>query len=530
MEAQWTAFVEENTPALLKWCWCKCGQWDKAEELAQEVWLQFFTTLRREHQVLQPEHLLWRIAKFVWCKSLRSRRPGDILLDPTDSQADFAEELALQEERTQLSDWLHQRITRLSRTQREIMILYYVDQLPQQTIAQRLNTTVAAVRWHLFDTRRKLREEHHTMEQKEYVYRPSTLHMGINGQSVPNVATMTIENNLLMQNILLYCYRQGHTVPEISAGLGVAAAYVEHDLQWLKEQEFVTEDKGKYFTAFTIHDRQYESDVIGVFKKNQEQVSLRITRYLLEKEDTIRSIGFIGCNKPMNKLLWLLIYHFTRHLPLPVETPDAPPFRPDGGRYWPLGFDCTAPVENDLQAGWAYNGAMSARGFHWFGLYDFGQSNIEHLMDAWTPEWLTLRKLLEKLIFSGFNLDCVTEDEERVNLATLAEEGFIVMEDGKVTPNFVIFTHEQYEKLCQEVFVPLAQALQPAMRALLEDFRRMSAAALPAHLQHLSQHDVFQSIHNVGFATELLSFQAGYLYKPESKRDGEFLTCCYVKP
>lgn len=529
MEAQWTAFVEENTLSLLKWAWRKCGQWDKAEELAQEVWLQFFTTLHRESQVLQPEHLLWRIAKFVWCKSLRSKRPGDIPLDPTDTQADFAEELALQEEHTQLSGWLHQRITRLSRTQREIMILYYVDQLPQQDIAQRLHTTVAAVRWHLFDTRRKLREEHHTMEQKEYVYRPSTLHMGINGQSVPNVATMTIDNNLLMQNILLYCYRQGHTVPEISAGLGVAAAYVEHDLQWLKEQEFVTEDKGKYFTAFTIHDRQYESDVIGVFKKNQEQVSLRIVRYLLEKEDTIRSIGFIGCDKPMSKLLWLLIYHFTRHLPMPVKRPDAPPFRPDGGRYFPLGFDRTAPVENDLRAGWAYNGAMSDRGFYWFGLYNFGQSNIEHLMDAWTPEWLTLRKLLEKLIANGFDLGCVTE-EERCDLATLAEEGFIVMENGKARPSFVIFNQEQYERLQQEVFAPLAQALQPAMQAMLEDFRRMSAAALPAHLQHLSQHDVAMAIYDVGFATELLAFQAGYLYKPESKREGEFLTCCYVQP
>lgn len=527
MEEQWTAFVEENTLPLLKWAWSKCGQWDRAEELAQEVWLQFFTTLRRESQVLLPEHLLWRIAKFVWCKSLRSKTPGDIPFDPSEDEPDFAEELALQEERAQLSAWLHQRITQLSRTQREIMILYYIDQLPQQTIAARLNTTVAAVRWHLFDTRRKLREEHHTMEQKEYIYRPSTLEIGINGQAVPNMATNTAASNLLMQNILLYCYRQGHTVPEISAGLGVAAAYVEHDLQWLKEQELVTEDKGRYFTAFTIHDKQFESDIIGVFMKNQEQVSLRIVHRLLEKENAIRSLGFIGCDKPMNKLLWLLIYHFTRHLPLPVENPN-PPFRPDGGRYWPLGFSRSQPIENDLRGNWAYNGAMNNDGFYWFGLYDFGHSDIEHLMDAWTPEWLNLRKLLEKLITNGFDLSCVTEDE-RFNLATLAEKGFIIMEGSKAMPNFVIFTREQYEKLCAEVFQPLADELQPALQTIAEDLRRMSAAALPAHLQHLSQHDVAQAMHDIGFATELLAFQAGYLYKPESKRDGEFLTCCYVQ-
>lgn len=535
MKEHFEAWVDAYALPLLRWALHRTGSQQQAEDLAQEVWLQFFAAAIREKQanrpICQPEHLLWKVAKYVWCKQLRDQRYRHSPALLPDQQEDFASALADAEERRQLTAWLHRRIVGLSRQQREIMILYYIDQVSQKEIAARLNLSEGAVRWHLFDTRRKLREEQQTMTQQttDYVYRPGRLHVAICGMSGPEVAITRINQSLLMQNILLNCYRQGRTVQEISASLGVAAAYVENDLHWLKEQEFVTEEKGRYYTSFLIHDGYYTNDVCKIFFDNQEHVSLAIVRYLLEHEDAIRALGFVGCNKPMDKLLWLLLYHFTHHLPLPLEKP-TPPHRPDGGRYNPLGFDRSKRPEHDLSEYWDSNGDMwHHHGFCWFGLYNFGRSDIEALMHSYTPEWNALRLLLEKLAAHRFDLRCVSEDEQ-YHLAQLVEKGFLLMDGGKAEPNFVIFTAEQYEQLWEQIFQPFYKTLKPALQRMAQAFHSLSQRTLPSHLQHLIPLDAVLAMMDIGFMTELIAFKEGCLYKPQGQRDGEFLTMCYIQP
>lgn len=533
MEKRMEAWVDAYALPLLRWAMDKTGQHHPAEDLVQEVWLQFLSAVRREERqgrtIAEPEHLLWRVAKYVWCKQLRTQRYRQPAPPPEAVQEDFVALQADREEQRQLTAWLHRRIVNLSRRQREIMILFYIDQVPQKEIAARLNISEGAVRWHLFDTRRKLREEHHTMElTTDYVYRPGRLHMAVCGMPVPDVDIKRINQSLLMQNILLHCYREGRTVQEISAALGVAAAYVENDLQWLKTQEFVTEEKGRYLTSFVIQDSDYENQVSKVFFESKEAVSLTIIRYLTEHEEAIRALGFAGCNKPMDQLLWLLIYHFTRFLPLPIEKP-TPPLRPDGGRYHPLGFDRSRRPDLRLREDWDANGSMKLGNFYWYGLYTFGLSDIEAMLDSYTPEWNALRLLLEKLIANDFDPSCVAEAEQ-YRLAQLVEKGFLLMAGGRPAPNFVIFTQKQYTALKEEIFVPLAELLQPALRQLAEKFRQLCQATLPAHLGHLAEFNEAMDLMDVGFMTELIAFKEGYLYKPHDQRDGEFLTLAYLMP
>lgn len=532
MQDEYARWVEKYSPALLKWAWGKTGSREQAEDLTQEVWLQFFSAARKERsqgrRITQPEHLLWRVARFVWLHALRQTTAHRMipLDDAHPDPHDFTADLAERAERTYLGAWLHQRIINLNRLQREAMILYYIDQLPQREIARRLGVSEATLRWHLFDTRKKLKEGASDMtETTEFVYRPRTLHMGINGQAVPDLATSRLAANLLMQNICCACYHEGRTAQELADMLGVARPYIEHDLEWLTEQELVTVDKGRYYTAFLIMTSQQETAMLRVYQAHKATLCDAITGHLLSHEETIRAIGFTGSDGPMAKLLWLLIYRFCNHLPMPVETPE-PPIRPDGGKYWPLGFDRTEPAA-DIRRGFAYNGSMCNDGFYWFGLHDFGQSEIEDMMDAWTPEYKQLRTMLEKLIHAGFDPSCVA-DAERFTLAQLAEKGFVTVTDSSITPNFVIFTKGQYDRLYHEVFRPLAEQLQPEVCRLADDLRDLSLSMLPPHLKHLAPLAQSQALLDAAFITELLAFHDGTLYHPVSKRDGEFLTMAYI--
>lgn len=530
--ARW---VDEYSPALLKWAWGKTGDPHRAEDLTQEVWLQFFSAVRKEEQqarpVALPEHLLWKVARYVWLKSLRQKehlpleeisKSGSGHFAPKD----FAARLAEEDEQARLRAWVHQRVINLNRLQREIFILYYVEQVPLRDIARRLGVSESTLRWHLFDTRKKLREGANHMTNTEFVYRPRKLHLGINGQAVSQLDTTRINDNLLMQNILLACYDEGRTAQELAEMLGVARPYIEHDLDWLLRQEFLSESKGRFYTTFMITTCTQDNAIYRVYEQHKPALSGAICQYMIDCAEAIRRIGFTGCDRPMPKLLWTLIYLFTRNLPLPCETP-VPPFRPDGGRYWPLGFDHSDFDPNGPRVDFAYNGAMNSNGFYWFGLHDFGQSEIEDMMDAWTPEYLRLRTLLTKLIHAGFDPACVTE-EEKYTLAQLIEKGFLLKTGDALTPNFLIFTQEQYDALREEVFAPLADTLQPELAALARDLHELSLSNLPGHLQHLAPLAEAMAQHDVAYMTELLAFRDGTLYHPVDKRDGEFLTMAYI--
>lgn len=529
MREQFAAWVEEYSLSLLRWARGKTGEPTAAEDLTQEVWLQFFSAARREadaaRAIAQPEHLLWKIARHVWLKSLRRRDMLPLTEDSPDSE-DFPTRLADAQEDARLRAWVHQRIVNLNRLQREIFILYYVDQVPQREIARCLGVNESTLRWHLSDTKRKIKEEADHMTNTEFVYRPRKLHLGINGQAVAQLDTTRINNDLLMQNILLACYDQGRTAAELAEMLGVARPYIEHDIDWLVKQEFLSESKGRYFTTFMISTCTQDDAIYRVYERHKADLSGAICQYMFDHEEDIRRIGFIGCDKPMNKLLWTLIYLFTRNLPQPSETP-LPPYRPDGGRYWPLGFDRSDYDPQSPRAGFAYNGAMNSVNFYWFGLHNFGTSEIEDMMDAWTPEYLQLRTLLVKLIHADFDPACVTE-EEKFTLAQLIEKGFLFMEGDAIRSNFLIFTGEQYDALRREIFAPLAEALQPEIAALARDLHELSLSNLPPHLKHLSPLAEALAQHDVGYMTELLAFRDGTLYQPKDKRDEEFLTMAYI--
>lgn len=85
MRSLFEEWVDEYSLPLLKWARGKTGSPAAAEELTQEVWMQFFSAVRREGSagkaIAQPEHLLWKVARYVWLKSLRQKQPLPLMAD-----------------------------------------------------------------------------------------------------------------------------------------------------------------------------------------------------------------------------------------------------------------------------------------------------------------------------------------------------------------------------------------------------------------------------------------------------------------
>jgi RNA polymerase sigma-70 factor (ECF subfamily) len=58
---------------------------------------------------------------------------------------------------SELRDVVHAAIARLSEQQRTALVLFSIEQLPQKEVAEIMGCSVEAVKWHVFQARKKLR-------------------------------------------------------------------------------------------------------------------------------------------------------------------------------------------------------------------------------------------------------------------------------------------------------------------------------------------------------------------------------------
>ena len=520
---------EEWAARVLRWARGKTRTAQEAEDLAQTVLLEWLRAVRAQEErgacVAEPEHLLWRIARFVWCKSLR---PGTYYrcepLSEKLSAGETPEESAeRQDEQRRQTAFVRRQIMRLSRIQRETLVWYYLENRTTADIARRLRVSENTLRWHLSDSRKKIREADGKMTSTEFVYCPKKLHVAINGEAYDDRLTREVLDNLLHQNILLRCYAQGQTAQELCDELGVARPYIEDAVNVLLRDELLTADGGRVRTNFIITSGAQEEARLAVYDAHKDELSREIVRQLMAHEQEIRAIGFIGCDVPMPRLLWWLIYRCTAALPNPAEMPPRP-YHADGGAYHLMGF--AREPENRHYLAWDYNGPMYNDGFRWFGLQHFGNSPVQDLFELNQPHMGKLCALLIRLIQADFDPSCVTADEQEL-LAELLARGFLRKADGSIKPNFCVLTREQVQRLRQEVFLPIVEAVQPAWTRVCNELRTLCKASVPKHLQALADLPLHMAALAAGYMTEQIAYAYGALEKPETPEDAAMWTLVY---
>lgn len=520
---------EEWAARVLRWARGKTRTTQEAEDLAQSVLMEWLRAVRAQEErgacVAEPEHLLWRIARFVWCKSLR---PGTYYrcepLSEKLSAGETPEESAeRQDEQRRQTAFVRRQIMRLSRIQRETLVWYYLENRTTADIARRLRVSENTVRWHLSDSRKKIREADGKMTSTEFVYCPKKLHVAINGEAYDDRLTREVLDNLLHQNILLRCYAQGQTAQELCDELGVARPYIEDAVNVLLRDELLTADGGRVRTNFIITSGAQEEARLAVYDAHKDELSREIVRQLMAHEQEIRAIGFIGCDVPMPRLLWWLIYRCTAALPNPAEMPPRP-YHADGGAYHLMGF--AREPENRHYLAWDYNGPMYNDGFRWFGLQHFGSSPVQDLFELNQPHMGKLCALLIRLIQADFDPSCVTADEQEL-LAELLARGFLRKADGSIKPNFCVLTREQVQRLRQEVFLPIVEAVQPAWMRVCNELRTLCKASVPKHLQALADLPLHMAALAAGYMTEQIAYAYGALEKPETPEDAAMWTLVY---
>ncbi len=147
--------------------WRLLNNREDAMEVTQDAFLKAYDNLR---SLSRPERFGPWLMRIVTNLALNRRRYRALRkgasLDATDADD---EHLELPDERSvtpeeniageDLADVIWRRIERLPETQRLALVMFSIDHMPQKDIAEMLQISVEAVKWHVFTARKKLREQ-----------------------------------------------------------------------------------------------------------------------------------------------------------------------------------------------------------------------------------------------------------------------------------------------------------------------------------------------------------------------------------
>jgi RNA polymerase sigma factor (sigma-70 family) len=223
----------------------------EADEICSEIIYEVYSSLLKIPELYNPDGYVWRISenvysKYVMAKKREAHTPIDGLEIP--AEPDFEAEDDLQREYAVL----RREIAYLTKTRREIIVLFYFEKQKITKIARTMKLSEGTVKWHLNRARDELKEGLR-MERtigKLGIAPIKFTGMGHNGNPGKLGGPEAYITGTIEQNVLYSVYFTPKNESEISDELGIAPVYLDDIISKLENNGFLTRVKNDKFTTY----------------------------------------------------------------------------------------------------------------------------------------------------------------------------------------------------------------------------------------------------------------------------------------
>ncbi len=432
--------IEENLHTIFAWSMAKLYDKSEAEDLAQDIICAVLKAVPRLENDAAFFGFLWRVAENTLMARLRKKRINEVELEEHFCGTYFLtpEDEFIKSEEIQL---LRRELSLLSNQYREVTVRYYIYGKSCSEISTELDISTEMVKYYLFKTRKILKEGiGMNREYGEKSYNPSTFRVDFwGGNSNPY---FELFERRLPGNIVLSAYDKPVTVTELSVELGVAAVYLEDEIEVLERYELLKKIGDKYQTNIIIFTEVYEKRALERFRPVFEAMAEKLNFQLEELFPKLRALDFHGKEQNENYLKWmfanLAVYqgmfeadHIGRE-----KFGDYPALA-NGSCGFVFGYD------NDYET------------HHFHGIYDDGENEDKtasvsivnyrilekcqriHIGCSWKN---SIRALTDATLFAQ-------ADESNDEVVRFINEGVIRADNGKLSPNFPVFSEKVFDEI-----------------------------------------------------------------------------------
>ncbi len=538
--------ILEYADKIYGFAYSKTHDHGKAEDLSQEILLQLCKKRADGHaDIDNMDAYIWRISYYTWANFLRKNKPAwdavggseqlDSVADDEDIEADY--------ERRELYERLRREVMYLSRTRREITVMYYYDGLRGEEIAARLGIPAATVRWHMRETKQILKERL-TMESTNGIYTPTRLIVGHNGW-VCNYDMNGLQSDIIMQNICIICRDRPLTVEEIARTLGIAAVYLEDKIEKLLYMDYIRlVGANKYQTTFYIYTPEDELFNAEFACKHILELAEPVYEIARAALPYLRAEGMIDgeCSDDflLYPLVMITVTGIVRQLSQEANErlgglPHNSPRRKDGSEHFVgANFPWTqekldAISDPDVRHYIIHGGGCGVKTRHRENMesLQFDQAEFGGWRNFDGEDLLALRRI-HAIIKTGE----VPNDYDRILISTQVEKGYVRVDDGRPVLLIPYINGAALEAPEANSAIAAYQIVHrdkiDHMVELLAEHRRAFAKRLPAYLDENERN--YTIANRAGFGQHGIVYalhHAGYLYTPSEEEKKRICTIVF---
>lgn len=529
---------------IFRFCYKRLYSRYDAEDLASEIICHVLEGMNK-YQIGSLDAWVWRIVHNRYARFVDDRNKKSIVLSCEDELFEIADYTDIDEESTeQQYETVFRYLHTLSSEFRNIFVDYYIGELSIRSLSQKYSLPETTIKWRLNAGRQKIRD-------RIGENRMDKVYKRINWNTTSCNGSMDSDKYLYSQIARSICeavYENPLTVEEISLRTGIPTLYIEDELPRLEYGDAVREIGNKYATDFIIMHLKDRPVLHKDYQKLSDMLSNHMEQFLAQIKDDVQKIGFIGCDRDISKLgyiivplaLRLLIWEIKKDT-VKLSIPPYPP-RKDGGYGWFIvdevenqEFENTF-MEDPYSTG---NNGFAVEGSNpgWFYYYW-----IRRYFSQEVNSKQGLRILAEKNIVNIENAGEVDTDQLcQEEIAVLIANGLIRRDNRRYVCDFPLFTNEQFcvlKELTEIKDPEIDKTISAFIENIFETIRLNMYSKVPKRLESQIDQRISCDMNDhlnyiTGYVMEKL-ISRGVLHKPDSENpvtdgvfyvEGEYISC-----
>ncbi len=296
----------------------RCNTSYEAEDLCSDIIIAVISAVHKQEKINNFYAFVWTIARRIYADWSEKKKQNlqivsiensDFMLASKEDEIDNFIEETVQHERIQR---IFLEIAFLSKAYREVMIMYYLDEIKVKDIASKLGIRETTVKQRLFSARNTVRKEVESMNNRNLSLKPIRLAMFGTGNPCGNDPRTKAERSF-SQNLIYLCKEKPRTAKELSDELCVPMPYIEEELEIQCQGENCEYgmlrklDNGKYAINVLVVDYSEYDEANTIFEKYLPEICKSLKESIEENNENILNFPYLSTQTDIGFILWSMI-------------------------------------------------------------------------------------------------------------------------------------------------------------------------------------------------------------------------------
>lgn len=476
----------------------RCNTSFEAEDLCSDIILAVISAIQKQEHIENFYAFVWTIARRVYadyCEKRNAERQAfsmegsDLMLASKENEID--EMIGEAAEQEQISR-IFKEIAFLSKAYREVMVMFYMDELKVKEIAARLNINETTVKQRLFSARNSIRKEVEAMSERTYVLKPVKLAFLGSGNPCGNDPRSKTER-MFSQNLIYLCKDKPKSAKELSEALCVPMPYIEEELEIQCRGEngnygmLRKLDNGKYGVNIHLVDYDEYDQANKIYEKHLPEFCNIIKNTLKQNEENIRSFPYLSEQNDLRFIMWSLIprtvWDFENKVNQVLAEKyfcDVTPVKRD--------FSCAAVAYTDEQEpvfdfyGDDGIGATSIGGYQSVSVSNLYGERMEKHFHCGHNLSQDQKLLMVLRAIGGISIDELSETEKEIVAKALAC-GYLRKKGNKIEPKIIVIDRKNAEDF-YHFSVLLNKDMETVIEKIAAELSDFLQTHIPGHLMN----------------------------------------------